>query len=207
MQFIAPAAEIEPSRFYFRATPDILRLCQLPTVGGLGPHGLTPWIPSIESALKTGAAFSDAFQYTSDAACNEPGRMPFPHPVVVVTDALTYSSAEFFAAGFQDHGGMILGVDETTGGGGANLRQYSQLNKFYTDADQPPPFDDLNNDANGAGFQVAFRRSKRVGLGAGREIEDRGVHRDRSYAMTRDDLLYGNRDLKRAAARLLAHMQ
>ncbi len=208
VQFVAPAAgQIAPAHFYFRATTDILKFCQLPTVIGLGPDGLTPWIPSIERALKTGATFSDAFQYTSDAACNEPGRMPFPHPVIVVTDALTYSSAEFFAAGFQDHGGMILGVDETTGGGGANFRQYSDLNQFYTDAGQPPPFDDLNKDANGAGFQVAFRRSKRVGLGAGQEIEDRGVHRDRSYAMTRDDLLYGNRDLKRAAARLLAHMQ
>jgi peptidase S41-like protein len=209
VQFVAPATgHIEAARFYFRATPEILKFCQLPTVTGLGsgPDGLTPWVHSIEGALKTGATFSDAFQYTPDARCNEPGRVPFPHPVIVVTSALTYSSAEFFAAGFQDHGGMILGVDETTGGGGANFRQYSDLNTFFTDALQPPPFEDLDKEANGAGFQVAFRRAKRVGFGTGREIEDRGIHRDLSYAMTRDDLLFGNRDLKRAAARLLAQM-
>ena len=99
---------------------------------------------------------------------------------------------------------MILGVDETTGGGGANVRQHSELSDYFTDAGQQTPFEAL---PNGAGFQVAFRRSKRVGFGTGREIEDRGIHRDLSYAMTRDDLLYSNRDLKREAARLLGQMQ
>jgi hypothetical protein len=46
----------------------------------------------------------------------------------------------------------------------------------------------------------------RVGLGSGIEIEDRGVLRDRPYAMTRQDLLNHNQDLKREAARLLAQM-
>jgi hypothetical protein len=40
----------------------------------------------------------------------------------------------------------------------------------------------------------------------GNEVEDRGVFRDRPYAMTRRDLLNHNEDLKREAARLLAQM-
>jgi hypothetical protein len=64
----------------------------------------------------------------------------------------------------------------------------------------------LANEANGAGFQVAFRRNKRVGRGAGKEIEDAGVARNRAYAMTRNDVLHDNQDLKNHAARLLAQM-
>jgi len=60
--------------------------------------------------------------------------------------------------------------------------------------------------ANGADFLVAFRRNKRVGRGAGKEIEDAGVARNRPYAMTRNDLLHDNQDLKNHAAGLLAQM-
>jgi hypothetical protein len=122
--------------------------------------------------------------------------------VIVITSALSYSTAEFFAAGFQDHGGMILGVDESTGGGGAGVRGQDQLLGYFADANQPPPLQPLTR----GGFTCAFRRSVRVGLGSGIEIEDRGVLRDRPYAMTRQDLLNHNQDLKREAARLLAQM-
>ena len=208
VQWVAPTpGPIEPSQLYFVATDLTLRLCQLGnSVSDLGPNGLTPWIPSIQQALKSSKTFSDAFEYTRKSDCSVAGRVPFPRPVIVVTSGLTYSSAEFFAAGFQDHGGKILGVDETTGGGGAGVRDLRQLNKYFSDAHQPLPYEDVATKANGAGFQVAFRRTKRVGLGAGKELEDTGVKRDLSYDMTRDDLLFGNRDLKVAAARLLAQM-
>ena len=164
------------------------------------PSGLQPWVASIEQALRGGGGFSAAFQYTSDTACNDQQRWSFPGPVIVVTSALSYSSAEFFAAGFQDHGGLILGIDETTGGGGAGVRLHDDLVGYFDG--EPSPFVHLDR----GGLSLAFRRSVRVGLGAGQEIEDAGVYRNRPYDMTRDDLLNGNRDLKREAARLLAQM-
>ncbi len=204
VQWVSPTARIEPAQLYFRATDVTLRFCQLGnSVGDLGPQGLGTWVPSIQQALQASTTFSDAFEYTRKELCNSSDRVIFRAPVIVVTSAMTFSAAEFFAACFQDHGGKILGVDETTGGGGAGVRTDLQLRKYFTDAGQQSPYIDLNTAAKGAGFQVAFRRTKRVGLNAGKDIEDIGVQRNLPYAMTRDDLLYDNRDLKNEAIRLL----
>jgi C-terminal processing protease CtpA/Prc len=212
IQFVTPQRPIAPSRLYFVATPETLKFCRLPpaldpnkpSVTTLGPGGLEDWVESIQKALQNGGMFSDALQYTSDGDCNKSPPFSFPGPVIVVTSALSYSSAEFFAAGFQDHGGMILGVDETTGGGGAGYRMHQELHDYFVDAGKAAdsPFQPLNQ----GGFSVAFRRSVRVGSGAGKEIEDLGVYRNRPYVMTRRDLLDHNSDLKREAARLLAQM-
>lgn len=208
LQWVAPAGPITPSTLFFRATDTVLRFCELPTaVDDLGPDGLRPWIPSIRQALKTGKTFSDDFEYTDKKLCNVGDRVVFPRPVIVVTSGMTWSAAEFFAAGFQDHGGTILGVDETTGGGGANFRRLSQLSGLFAKDMQKSPFDDLAGKANEAGFQVSFRRNKRVGRGAGKEIEDAGVTRNEAHAMTRNDVLHDNQDLKNHAARLLAKMK
>ena len=51
---------------------------------------------------------------------------------------------------------------------------------------------------------LPFRRSQRVGLRAGAEIEDFGVRRNYEYRMTRMDLLKDNRDLLEHVAGLLA---
>lgn len=212
IQFLTPQRPIVPSRLYFVATPETLKFCRLPpaldpdkpSVTTLGPGGLEDWVDSIQQALQSGGTFSKALQYTPNDACNESPSFSFPGPVIVVTSALSYSSAEFFAAGFQDHGGMVLGVDETTGGGGAGYRTHKELHEYFVDAGKAAdsPFEPLNRD----GFSVAFRRSVRVGSGAGKEIEDLGVYRNRPYVMTRRDLLDHNSDLKREAARLLAQM-
>jgi C-terminal processing protease CtpA/Prc len=206
LQWVAPTpGPIEPSKLYFRASQMTLAFCKLPTsVKDLGPQGLTTWIPSVEQALQTGTPFSDAFEYTKKGDANDPTRVVFPRPVIVVTSGLTYSSAEFFTAGFQDHGGKVLGVDKTTGGGGANFRNLTELNKFFRTDNQPLPFAGL---PNGADFQLAFRRAKRVGGGAGKEIEDAGIECNFAHAMTRNDLLNKNQDLKNHAANLLAQMK
>ena len=217
IQFVTRADEIHPSGLYFVANPVTLKFCQLstPAANDLGPNGLQPWKTSIEEALQNGRTFSDPYQYTRGEDANEPTRVPFPGPVVVITNALTYSSAEFFAAGFQDHGGLILGVDETTGGGGAWYRSDADLYDYFAGGgftgDQNPLKNLRHENSNHeiwvrGGFNVAVRRTVRVGLGMGAEIEGRGVLRDRPYAMTRQDLLNHNQDLKRAAARLLAQM-
>src|SRR5262249_12659988 len=119
LQWVAPdPTPIEPSLLYFVATKTTQQVSAVQNpVASLGPKGLAPWRDSIDQALKIGAPFSDAFEYTSARDCNDPKRTVFPHPVVVVTSGMTWSAGELFAAGFQDHGGTILGVDETTGGG------------------------------------------------------------------------------------------
>jgi len=50
---------------------------------------------------------------------------------------------------------------------------------------------------------VAVRRSLRVGVNAGLELEERGVVPDEVHDLTRRDLLQGDADLMAAAARLL----
>jgi C-terminal processing protease CtpA/Prc len=205
IQLIAPAKPpIAPELLYFINTPRTLEFCRLgEAVRVLGPKGLQPWIDSIERSMQTGAMFSAGFPYTNPKACNDMGRI-YDGPVIVITNALSYSATEFFAAGFQDHGGKILGVDETTGGGGAGVRSYRELRGYFK---HKPPFEeDLPKEA---GMTVAFRRSVRVGLHDGKDVEDFGVTPDYIHVMTRNDLLNRekkNADLKKHAARLLAKL-
>jgi C-terminal processing protease CtpA/Prc len=195
--------QFEPLGHYFRATQDALHLCQLeiPEVTGLVCGGMKEQIQSIQQAIDSTQTFSKAFNYTCPSAVSR----IYKNPVIVVTSALSYSSAEFFAAGFKDHGGFILGVDETTGGGGANYRAHSDLHSYFVKANKPSPLQEICNDKGM--FSVAFRRSTRVGLGAGKDIEDNGVECSERYRMTRNDLLNQNIDLKMHAAKLLAKMQ
>jgi hypothetical protein len=196
-----PGRAIEPERFCFINTPLTLKLCKLRKRDlALGPHGLQPWIESIERAMETGATYSASFPFSDPKECNVKDRLRYPGPVIVVTDGLTCSAAEIFAAGLQDHGGKVLGVDEVTGGAGANVRSHADFRKFFLNAPSSP-FELLPRKAN---FSVPFRRCQRVGPQAGREIEDFGVRRDHAYRMTRDDLLNKNEGLIKHAARILA---
>jgi hypothetical protein len=195
-----PQHKIEPERFCFINTPHTLQLCELQKNNlTLGPSGLCPWIESIQSAMETGATYSASFVFTDPKSCNVKGRLRYPGRVIVVTDGLTRSAAEILAAGFQDHGGRILGVDEMTGGAGANVRSHTELGKYFKKA-KNSPFKSLPRKAD---FTVPIRRCQRVGPQAGNEIEDFGVRRDYCYRMTRNDLLNGNVDLINHAARIL----
>jgi hypothetical protein len=166
--------------------------------------GLRPWIASIARSVETGAPFSLAFPMSSVEKCNAVGQR-YHGPVLLVTSARCYSTTDFFAAGFQDHGiGLILGVDRNTGAGGANVWTHALLSQFFAASDSPPsPFQSLPNQA---GMRVAIRRSLRVGAMAGTEVEDLGVAPDVLYKMTRDDLLKDNDGLIEAAAEILASM-
>ena len=82
---------------------------------------LGPWLPSMEQAVETGATFSAAFPITPEDEANAIGQR-YHGPVVLITDARCYSATDIFAAGFQDHMiGPIIGVDDNTGAGGANV--------------------------------------------------------------------------------------
>jgi C-terminal processing protease CtpA/Prc len=198
LQILTPKRPIEPEQLYFINTPLTLEVCRLQKSNRrLGPKGARPWIESINRSMETGAPFSASFPYTDPDDCNR--ERPYPGPVIVITDAECYSATEFFAAGFQDHGGRILGVDRTTGGGGANVREHSELLSYFKDAPDSP----LKPLPPQVALRVAFRRSMRVGQQSGNEIEDFGVKPDFFHAMTRNDLLNNNEDLINHAADLL----
>jgi hypothetical protein len=198
LQLLTPRRPIEPERLYFINTPRTLELCKLQAKS----YDLFSWIPSITRAIETGAPFSASFPIDSEADyCNDLEQV-YRGPVMVVTNALTYSAAEFFAAGFQDHRiGTILGTDNATGAAGAHVKDYDTLRKFFDKAPDSPLREALPNQA---GMTVALRRSVRVGLHAGDEVEDFGVTPDVLYRMTHKDLLEENADLIEYACSLLA---
>ena len=85
----------------------------------------------MELALQTGSPFSAGFPISDPKKCNEMGQRYFG-PVVLITDALCYSTTDIFAAGFQDHEiGKVIGVHETTGAGGANVWEHSESERLH----------------------------------------------------------------------------
>ena len=200
LQILTPR-RIEPEPLQLINSPLNLQICR-----ANGPESrvsnLTRWIESMQQALQTGAVFSAGFPVSNPEACNSIGQKYFG-PVVLITDALCYSTTDFFAAGFQDHKiGPILGVDGNTGAGGANVWTHETLLKALPGAESvylPLP--------NGAGFNLAFRRGLRVGSKAGMPVEDLGVLPDERYFMTKDDLLQGNPGLINKAGQMLGALQ
>ena len=127
----------------------------------------------MDQAVETGAIYSSAFPITPG------GRRQRDRPAVLrpgraVTDARCYSATDIFAAGFQDHEiGPVLGVDDNTGAGGANVWTHGLLKALR---DLPPdaetPYAPLPRQAD---MRVAIRRTLRVGKLAGTPVEDLGV--------------------------------
>jgi hypothetical protein len=159
---------------------------------------LSQWVDSIAKAVTTGATYSLAFPITNAGWCNEIGQV-YHGPVMLITDALCYSATDIFAAGFQDHDiGPILGVDDSTGAGGANVWSHRMLRELLWEEGTYTPL------PLGADFRIAVRRTVRVGANAGDIVEDLGVRPDHLHRMTRRDLLEDNVDLIEQAAQLLA---
>lgn len=191
LQLLTPRA-IEPARFHFLNTARTGQMA--------ADHAfLAPWRRSIAQAVETGSDFSQGFPLLPAARYNDIGQT-YQGPVVLVTDALCYSTTDIFAAGFQDHGiGPILGVDAATGAGGANVWEYPLIAQLARDPRVLPPA--LPHDAS---FRVAVRRVTRVGDNAGLPVEDVGVVPDVRHETTKRDLLGRNADLIARACRLLA---
>ena len=193
LQFFTPH-RIQPEPTQFINTPVTAELCAK-------VKDLNAWSDSINASIETGSQYSSAiplYGEDSEDAVNETGQL-YHGPVILVTDALCYSATDFFAAGFQDHQiGTVLGVDDNTGAGGANVWDFATLLTDWPDG----PFKPL---PGGAQFRVALRRSLRVGKHwGGQAVEDLGVIPDVRYRMTRRDLLEGNADLMEKAGELLA---
>jgi hypothetical protein len=198
LQTLTPR-RIEPEPVQLLNTRLNLEIC-----GGNGPTSaftdLSPWVESMRQALQTGAVFSAGFPISDPESCNSIGQRYFG-PVVVITDALCYSTTDIFAAGFQDHEiGKVLGTDGNTGAGGANVWEHRHFVEYLLPGSvyKPLPAD--------AGMRVSIRRTLRVGRRAGAPLEDLGVVPDRRHYLTRNDLLNGNQDLLNAAGALLKSM-
>jgi hypothetical protein len=136
---------------------------------------------------------------TPHASCNNIGQRYFG-PVVLLVNALCYSAADIFIAGFQDNRvGMVLGVHRKTGAGGANVWTLDQLQSVLG-----PPEAEETRLPHGAGLRLAIRRSLRVKANEGIELEERGVVPDKFHETTLRDLLENRLDLLTHAATLLA---
>ncbi|TDD35894.1 peptidase S41 [Nonomuraea terrae] len=194
---------ITPEPAQFVTTPLNVRLCGRHEENPSGAVDLGPWCPSMNQALETGAVYSGGFPITPVEGANAIGQQYFG-PVVLITDARCYSATDIFAAGFQDHGiGDVLGADDNTGAGGANVWTHALLKLLM---EQPSPEEDspylpLPGQAN---MRVSIRRTLRVHDLAGTPVEDLGVLPSHRHRMTRRDVLEDNADLLARAAELLA---
>jgi hypothetical protein len=180
--------------------PELLSFINTPLTRHLSANidWLSQWAPSIERAIETGAIFSQGFPLEPVKNYNDIGQKYFG-PVLLITDALCYSTTDIFAAGFQDHGiGPILGTHGNTGAGGANVWTHSLLKLLLPN--HPSIFSLPQN----ATFRVSIRRTTRVGKNIGMPLEDLGVVPDHIHHMTKNDLLNKNADLIEKAAGILA---
>lgn len=185
---------IQPTRFSVLATPFTRDMAAVPSLS----DELGPWKASLGAAVRNGELYSQPIPITDAAACNAIGQR-YGGPVVLLSDSTTYSAGDLFSAGFVDNGiGPFVCVGDATGAGGANVWDYAELRSALTGSPiELPALPD------GIGLSLSFRRATRSGPSEGLPIEDVGVA-GAPYAMTRDDLLAGNRDLIAHCISLLA---
>src|SRR5438105_681714 len=195
LQLFTPR-RIKPERFEFINSPLNLEICRrAPEV-----WNLARWADSIAEAVVTGATYSLGFPLQPEESCNEIGQVYYG-PVILITDALCYSTTDIFAAGFQDNEvGEILGTSDNTGAGGANMWSYGDL-KIALGKGARSFFKPLPRKSE---LQLAMRRSVRVGRRDGRPLEELGITPDHRHYMTKRDLMKRNADLVGRAARILS---
>jgi C-terminal processing protease CtpA/Prc len=195
LQLFTPR-RIKPELFEFLNTPLNLEICR----SAPKSWELEQWAESIAESVVTGATYSRGFPLNSEESCNDIGQIYYG-PVVLITDALSYSTTDMFAAGFQDNEiGEVLGTSDNTGAGGAEFWRYQDL----VNASRETPRSPFKTLPNGADFVLAVRRSIRVGRHAGRPLEELGIVPDLRHYMTRRDVLGANDDLIKRAARILS---
>jgi Peptidase family S41 len=189
---------IQPALFHFlntRLTQKIaesIKKSELAFTAGIDQAEWQPWVDDLVDSVFSGGVITSGRTLTKESQLNSDSGQRYQGPVTLITDALSYSATDLFAAGFQDNGtGEIIGVDENTGGGGANRWLHEELLQKLGDIPGVP----LVKLPGGAQLGLAIRRSTRAGRGAGAVIEDVGVRRDVAYQATEDDLLHRDRGL------------
>ncbi|MFN2497276.1 MAG: S41 family peptidase [Pseudonocardiaceae bacterium] len=204
LQTLTPR-RIVPEPVQFIGTPLNTLICRRHAENPTGQIDLGPWSESLEQSTETGSVFSAARPITPEDGANDVGQT-YCGPAVLITDARCYSATDIFTAGWADHEiGPILGVDDNTGAGGANVWTHGLLAALMQlpTPDPDSPYQEL---PNGANMRVSIRRTLRVGALSGTPVEDLGVPPTHRHLMTRNDLLADNVDLLDRAAQLLADM-
>jgi hypothetical protein len=205
LQFLTPG-QVRPANFHFvnsRLTQHVAaNLKRESGKAALGGHEREwlPWMDDLLDSTSSGSMLTPGRPLTNPDDANDTGQR-YQGPVVLIIDALAYSATDIFAGGFQDHQiGKIIGVDENTGGGGANRWLHEELRVKL----EHLPGVALKQLPGDAQIGLAIRRSSRVGASAGHPIEDLGVTRDVRYQLTRDDIMHDDRDLLQFACGQLA---
>lgn len=186
LQFFTPRT-IEPVRFALLASDLNRRLA----AGDKRRNELWPWLDSLKAAVRNGETYSAPLPITIPSKCNLAGQV-YGGPVVLVADTSTYSSGDLFSAGFVDNGiGHMVCVGDSTGAGGASVWSYGDMRSFAGRAVRRviPPLPE------GGSMTFSFMRATRAGPRLGALIEDVGVRPQERHPITRDDLLFENRDL------------
>lgn len=190
--------DIEREKFQVKASELTQTLC-------IENEWLKKWRNSIKLALQNKAPHSQGFPLEEDDEYKM-GDLDFEYKknVVLITDALCYSTTDILAAGFKDNKlGKILGTHENTGAGGANVWTHNFLANHLPAASEIKPFPITQDNQTDCNFRVAIRRSLRVGENDGIPLEDFGVTPDQHHKMTDKDLLEGNVDLIEKAVDML----
>jgi hypothetical protein len=131
LQLFTPR-QITPSRFQFRVTTDTHSMVRK-------WDEFKPWLRSVEEAIATGEPFSQGYSMEGpDAAANQTGQHYFG-PVVLIGDALAYSTADIFTAGFIDHEiGKVICTDENMAAAGGNSWMSEYLRLYNPDSEIDP---------------------------------------------------------------------
>lgn len=212
LQLFTPVT-ITPAAFHFVNTPLTQVIAQrlegqFQVAALRAQLELGPWLKDLRNSITEGDLITHGHTITEPETANDTGQA-YHGRVVALSDARVYSAAEIFLGGFQDHRiGKVIGINETTGGGGANRwlhQDVSDLTKQLPGLQLDPVTDPrgLKDLPKGADLALAIRRSSRVGPNSGAAIEDVGVRCDVDYQVTRGDLCYGDRDLIAYACRTL----
>lgn len=185
--------EIVPTKFALRSTPLTLAMAKAP----FNEQDFGPWRESLEIAAQTGEPYSSHLPMTTAEECNDLGQH-YGGPVVLVTDANTYSCGDLFSAGVVDNRiGPVVCVGEATGAGGANVWTSDDLAAALHAAKCPLPL------PKNVSFMMSVRRAVRSGDADGVLIEDSGIP-GQPYAMTRRDIFQRNQDLIEHCGALLS---
>lgn len=146
----------------------------------------------IESAMDAGEFYtgpvSNVFRATS---LDEYGPLEqvYHGPVVTLTSALTYSAGDVFSLMQKDlNASYVIGVDETTGGGGAGFVSLVMTNSSYPSLFNKPF-------APGAELFLSMLRYYRAGKKTGGLVEHFGIEPHERYWKTRTDVLGSDKDL------------
>lgn len=221
LQLLTPH-RITPEPVQFISTPLTLELCRKPvravdqsTSDRLGipldklrefatlrSHLADIWSDSLEQSVQTGATFSKALPLSDPGDANALGQR-YHGPVALITNAQCYSATDIFIAGFRDHAiGTIVGVDENTGAGGANVFTHDGLLVPLLPEESSP----IKPLPDGVMMRVAIRRCLRVGPNAGQPLENLGVRPDLHHQLTKRDILEGDVDLLKRCAGILSNL-